>query len=143
MASKENNIPMKKAAGFYVGMLAAILCIAAAAVYGTKFSTIAYKEPVFDSSIVTLLGVTAGVSIIMLLVNQLAAYAPVVLCLGTGISFFKYVKMIIWPVSDTIYGIEPFQHMDELITCTVLIVLALVFAEVSLYMKKTKPVKTA
>lgn len=137
------NVPVKKAAGFYVGIVAALLCIASAVMYGMKFSSITYKEKIYDSNVCLLLGITAGVAIVMLLINKLAGFAPVVLCAGSGIAFLMYVHLIIWPVADTIYGIEPFQHMDELITCAVLLVLSFVFSEISLYMKKTKEVKTA
>lgn len=139
----KQNTPMKKASGFYVGLIAALLSIAAAFLYGSKFSTIAYKEPIYDSNICILLYAAAGISIVLLLINKVSFFAPVVLCAGSGIAFFMYVHMIIWPVSDTIYGIEPFQHMDVLIQCAVLLVLSFVFAEISLYLKKTKAVKSA
>lgn len=133
--------PVKKALGFYVGIIAAALCIASAVMYGTKFSSITYKEKIYDSNVCLLLGVTAGVAIVMLLINKIAAYAPVVLCAGSGIACLMFIRLMIWPISDTIYGIEPFQHMDELITCAVLLVLSFVFSEISLYMKKTKEAK--
>ncbi|EET61262.1 hypothetical protein BRYFOR_06907 [Marvinbryantia formatexigens DSM 14469] len=130
--------PVKKAAGFYVGIIAAVLCIASAVVYGMKFSSITYKEKIYDSNVCLLLGITAAVAIIMLLINKIAAYAPVVLCAGSGIACLMFVRLMIWPISDTIYGIEPFQHMNELYTCAALLVLSFVFSEISLYMKKTK-----
>ena len=74
----------------------------------------------------------------MLFVDKLAPFAPVLLCAGSGIALMMYIHAIIWPVSDTIYGIEPFTHMTELIACAVLIVLSFLVSEVSLYMKKVK-----
>ncbi len=134
---------VKKASGFYVGIIAAVLCIAAAVMYGMKFSSITYKETIYDSNVCLLLGITAGVAIIMLFINKIAAYAPVVLCAGSGIACLMFVRLMIWPISDTIYGIEPFQHMNELYTCAVLLVLSFLFSEVSLYLKKTKEAKAA
>lgn len=131
---------IKKAGGFYVGIVASLLCIISAILYAVNFSSISYKEQIFDSGICIFLCVTAGVSIVLLLVNNLAGFAPVLLCLGSGISFLLYIKMMIWPISDTIYGIEPFAHMNEIIICAVLLVASFVLSEVSLYMKKSKAI---
>lgn len=138
----KQNAP-KKAAGFYVGICAALLCIVSAILYWMNFSSIEYKEPIFDSKVCILLCAAGIISIIMLLINKLAPFAPVVLCAGSGIAFLMYVHMIIWPVSDTIYGIEPFKHMNELILCAVLMLLSFVVSEVSLYLKKIKVPKAA
>lgn len=136
--SMKQNALQNKAAGFYVGLVAAALCVVSAVVYGITFSGIEYKEPIFDMTVCILLGVAAVVAAVVLFVDQLAPYAPVLLCAGSGIALLMYVHVIIWPVSDTIYGIEPFTHMNELILCAVLIVLSFVISEVSLYMKKVK-----
>lgn len=136
---KTQDVSVKKAGGFYTGIIAALLCIAAAAMYGIKFKAISYKEPVFDSKICIFLLVTACVSVLFLLVRKLDGFAPVLLCAGSGISFLMYAKMMIWPVSDTIYGIEPFPYMNEVILCAVLLLVSFIFSEISLYMKKTAP----
>lgn len=128
----------KKSVGFYIALCAAVLSIVAAVIYGLQFSKMTYKEPVFDSNISILLGATAVIAIIMLFIEKLINYAPVILCVGTGISFLMYVKMIIWPVSDTIYGIEPFPYINSVIICTVLNLLCFILSEFSLYMKKVK-----
>lgn len=142
MITKQDT-PIKKAGGFYTGICAALFCIAAAVVYGMKFSSISYKEPIFDSSICIFLCATAFISVLLLLVRKLDNFAPVLLCTGSGISFLMYAKMMIWPVSDTIYGIEPFPYIAEVILCGVLLLIGFVFSEISLYMKKTKEVKAA
>lgn len=134
----KQNILQSKAAGFYAGLVAVLLCVASAAMYGIWFSKINYKEPIFDQMICILLGVVAVVSAVMLFVDKLAPYAPVVLCAGSGVALLMFVHAMIWPVSDTIYGIEPFTHMQELTTCAVLLVLSFVVSEVSLYLKKVK-----
>lgn len=134
---KQNTL-QNKAAGFYAGLVAVVLCAASAAAYGITFRAIEYKEPIFDLAICVLLGVAAVLAAVMLFVDKLAPFAPVILCAASGISLLMYVHVIIWPVSDTIYGIEPFTHMSELISCAILLVLCFVVSEVSLYLKKVK-----
>lgn len=130
----------KKAIGFYIGIVAAVLCIITAVMYNIKFSPISYKEQVYDSNICILLAATAIISVVMLFVQKLMGFAPVVLCAGSGISALMYVKMVIWPVSDTIYGIEPFAQINEVIICAILLVVSFILSECSLYMKKSKEV---
>lgn len=132
------HVLQTKSGGFYVGIIAAVLCIASAVTYGVTFSGIDYKEPIFDAAVCILLGAAAVISVALLFVDRLAPYAPVLLCGGSGIALMMFIHAIIWPVSDTIYGIEPFTHMTELITCAVLVVLSFVISEISLYMKKVK-----
>lgn len=127
-----------KGAGFYAGLAAVLLCVAAAAAYGVTFSKIEYKEPIFDVTVCIVLAAAAVIAAGMLFVGKLAPFAPVLLCAGSGVSLLMYIHAIIWPVSDTIYGIEPFTHMNELILCAVLLVLSFIVSEVSLYMKKTR-----
>lgn len=133
----------KKAAGFYVGFLAALLCIASAVMYGTKVSKMQYKETIFNSNVCIFLGAAAGVAILMLLINKLAAYAPVILCAASGISLLMAARLVIWPIADTIYGIEPFAQINDLILCLGLMAGSFVFSEVALYLKKTKTVTSA
>lgn len=130
----------KKAIGFYTGLLAAILCIVTAVMYNVNFSPIVYKEQVYDTNICILLAATAIISAVMLFIPKLTNFAPVVLCLGSGISVLMYVKMVIWPIADTIYAIEPFPEINEVIICAVLFVVCFIISECSLYMKKTKEV---
>lgn len=134
---KQNSL-QNKAAGFYAGLVAAVLCVAAAIAYGVTFSGIQYKENIFDVTVCILLAAAAVIAAVMLFVDKLAPFAPVLLCAGSGIALMMYIHVIIWPVSDTIYGIEPFTHMNELVLCAVLIVLSFLVSEVSLYMKKVK-----
>lgn len=134
---KQNSL-QNKAAGFYAGLVAAVLCVAAAIAYGVTFSGIQYKENIFDVTVCYLLAAAAVIAAVMLFVDKLAPFAPVLLCAGSGIALMMYIHVIIWPVSDTIYGIEPFTHMNELVLCAVLIVLSFLVSEVSLYMKKVK-----
>lgn len=132
----------KRAAGFFATLLACILAIASAVCYGVLFPSIEYKEPVFDSRICILLAVAGVAAAVLVVVNaKTAGFAPAVLCLGSGISVLMFIRMVIWPIADTIYGIEPFPQFTQLVTCLVLIAATFIVSEVALYMRKYKPVK--
>jgi len=133
--------PTNMAAGFYVTAASALLSVISAVCYGVLFSGIQYKEPVFDVTICILLAVAAVIAVVLLLLGKrVIGFAPAVLCLSSGVSFMMFVKMVIWPISDTIYGIEPFPQFTQLIICAVLLLMNFVVAEVALYMKKYKSV---
>ena len=84
-----------------------------------------------------LLAAAGVIGAVLLFVSRATAgFAPAVLCLASGIGFMMFVRMVIWPVSDTIYGIDPFPQFVQLVICAVLIVLTLIVSEVALYMRK-------
>lgn len=127
----------KKASGFYMTFVCCALAIASAVCYGVFFKGIEYKEPVFDLRICVILAAAGVLSAVLLLVNQhTAGFAPALLCLGSGISIMLFVKIAIWPVSDTVYGIEPFPAFTQLVVCAALLVVTLVASEIALYLKK-------
>ena len=111
--------------------------MASAICYGVLFREIQYKEPVFDMRICVILA-AAGIigAALLLLGERTAGFAPAVLCLASGISIMMFIKMVIWPIADTIYGIEPFPQFTQLVTCAVLIAVTLLVSEVVLYKKK-------
>lgn len=130
----------KKAPGFFVSLFACVLAVASAICYGVLFSSIEYKEPVFDITICIILAAAGVVGAVLLLLGQrTAGFGSAVLCLGSGISILMFVKMVIWPVSDTIYGIEPFPQFTQLVICAAMLVATWVVSEVVLYMKKYRP----
>lgn len=127
----------KKAFGFFAVLISAVLAIVSAISYGVIFKGIEYKEPVFNIQICIILAVVGVVAIALLLINEhTAGFAPALLCLGSGISFMMFVKMVIWPIADTIYGIEPFPAFTQLVVCAGLMLATVVTAEVGLYAKK-------
>ncbi len=128
----------KKAAfGFFATLISSVLAIVSAICYGVIFKGIEYKEPVFNIQICIILAVIGVVAVVLLLINEhTAGFAPALLCLGSGISIMMFVKMVIWPIADTIYGIEPFAEFNKLVMCAVLMLVTLVTAEVGLYAKK-------
>ena len=130
----------KKAPGFYAGMLACVLAIAAAVCYGVVFPGIEYKEQVFDIRICVILA-AAGIpaAVLLLAGERTAGFAPALLCLGSGVALMLFINIAIWPVSDTIYGIEPFPQITQLVVCAALIAAALVVGEIALYLRKYRP----
>lgn len=135
------NKPVK-APGYFVSLVACVLAVVTGICYGVLFSTIQYKEPVFDMMICVIMAASGVIGAALLLLgNKTAGFAPTVLCLGSGISFLMFVKMVIWPVTDTIYGIEPFPQFTQLVICAVLFVVTFLLSEVVLYMKKYKAIE--
>ncbi len=130
----------KKAPGFYAGMLACVLAIAAAVCYGVVFPGIEYKEQVFDIRICVILAAAGILAAVLLLAGErTAGFAPALLCLGSGVALMLFINIAIWPVSDTIYGIEPFPQITQLVVCAALIAAALVVREIALYLRKYRP----
>lgn len=130
----------KKAPGFYAGMLACVLAIAAAVCYGVVFPGIEYKEQVFDIRICVILTAAGILAAVLLLAGErTAGFAPALLCLGSGVALMLFINIAIWPVSDTIYGIEPFPQITQLVVCAALIAAALVVGEIALYLRKYRP----
>ena len=126
-----------KAPGYYISFCPCILAVVSAICYGVLFRGIEYKEPVFDLRICIILA-AAGVigAVLLVLGERTAGFAPAVLCLASGISIMMFIKMVIWPIADTVYGIEPFPQFTQLVTCAVLIAATLLVSEVVLYLKK-------
>ena len=130
----------KKAPGFYAGMLACVLAIAASVCYGVVFPGIEYKEQVFDIRICVILAAAGILAAVLLLAGErTAGFAPALLCLGSGVALMLFINIAIWPVSDTIYGIEPFPQITQLVVCAALIAAALVVGEIALYLRKYRP----
>ena len=130
----------KKAPGFYAGMLACVLAIAAAVCYGVVIPGIEYKEQVFDIRICVILAAAGILAAVLLLAGErTAGFAPALLCLGSGVALMLFINIAIWPVSDTIYGIEPFPQITQLVVCAALIAAALVVGEIALYLRKYRP----
>ena len=126
-----------KAPGYFISFAACVLAVVSAICYGVLFSGIEYKEQVFDVRICIILAASGVIGAVLLVLGErTAGFAPAVLCLASGISIMMFIKMVIWPIADTIYGIEPFPQFNQLVTCAVLIAATLLVSEVVLYLKK-------
>lgn len=129
----------KRAIGYFIALAACALAVVSAVCYGLLFRGIEYKEPVFDITICIILAVAGVAGAALLLAGErTAGFAPALLCLASGISLLMFIKTVIWPIADTIYGIEPFPQFAQLVVCAVLLVVTLVVSEAALYMKKYK-----
>ena len=73
---------------------------------------------------------------IVLVIFHLAFSSFYAFLLYKSLDSFLFIKIAIWPVSDTIYGIEPFPAFTQLVVCAALLAATLVVSEVVLYMKK-------
>ncbi len=60
------------------------------------------------------------------------------LLFGSGVSALMFIDMMIWPISDTIYGIEPFGYMTEIYVVGGLLLASFIVSEVALYLRKVK-----
>lgn len=126
-----------KALGYYISFAACVLAVASAICYGVLFSGIEYKEPVFDLKICIILAAAGVIGAVLLVLGEhTAGFAPAVLCVASGVSIMMFISMVIWPISDTIVGIEPFPQLTQLVICAVLIAATLLVSEVVLYLKK-------
>lgn len=86
----------KKAPGFYAGMLACVLAIAAAVCYGVVFPGIEYKEQVFDIRICVILAAAGILAAVLLLAGErTAGFAPALLCLGSGVALMLFINIAI------------------------------------------------
>ena len=136
----------KKAIGYYISLAACALAVISAILYGVLFPGIQYKEPVFDVRVCIIMAAAGVVGAVLLVLDDklgipAAGFSPAVLCVASGISFLMFIRMVIWPIADTIYGIEPFPQFTQLVICAVLFVVTLIVSEVVLYMKKFRTSK--
>ena len=126
-----------KALGYYISFAACALAVVSAVCYGVLFPGIEDKEQVFDVRICIILAVAGVIGAVLLVLGErTAGFAPAVLCVASGISIMMFIKMVIWPIADTVYGIEPFPQFTQLVICAVLIAATLLVSEVVLYLKK-------
>lgn len=140
MAPQEST-QRKPALGYYVTLLVVVLSLASAFMYRQAFFHVTYTHgPLFSPQAFYLLLGGAVIALALLAIKQ-ADFAPVVLCLSTGLAFLFFVHRMIWPFADLVTAIDPVAFVPELFRCTGFIFASFVVAEVALYMRKTK--KTA
>ncbi|MGI6238482.1 MAG: hypothetical protein ACOYI5_02525 [Christensenellales bacterium] len=132
------NIQTKRAAGFYVVILAALLCLASAIAYSVNFRGVSYTQGALFSDQVFIGLIAASVVSVIMLFVKLEGFAPVVLCIVSGVSTLVYIHRMVWPISDIFVAIDPVPFVPELVTCGAMLLASFVLAEISLYMKKRK-----
>ena len=132
------NTHSQRAAGFYMALFAALLCLASAILYSVSFRGVSYSHgPLFSDLVFIGLIAAAVLSTIMLFV-RLENIAPVVLCIASGVSILVYIHRMVWPIADIFTAIDPVSFVTELAICGALLLLSFIAAEAALYMKKRK-----
>lgn len=138
--ANNQSVSKKPAAGFYVTIIAALACLAAAIFYNQYFRGQVYKSGPLFSDLVFFGLIGAAVLAVVMLFVRLEGFAPVVLCLASGLSLLMYIYLMVWPIADVFIAIDPVNFVPQLVTVGALLVGAFVLAEIALYMKKSKPV---
>jgi len=110
--------------------------LASAIIYSVNFRGAVYTHgSLFSDAAFIWLISAAALSIIMMFI-KLENFAPVVLCIASGISFLVFIHHMVWPIADIFTAIDPVSFVPELILCGALLLLSFILSEVSLYMKK-------
>ncbi len=134
--SDQRNSQTRRPTGFYISILAALLCLASAIIYSINFRGINYSHgSLFSDAAFIWLITAAALSLIMLFI-RLENFAPVVLCIASGLSLLVYIHHMVWPIADIFTAIDPVSFIPELILCGALLLISFILSEVSLYMKK-------
>ena len=89
--SDQKNSQTRRPVGFYVSILAALLCLTSAIIYSVHFRGINYSHgSLFSDAAFIWLISAAALSIIMLFI-RLENFAPVVLCVASGLALLVYI----------------------------------------------------
>lgn len=139
------NLKCYKSVGFYFSAVAAILGIAAAAVYGAGFQ----KETLssYYSAVGVILPVLGAIAYLLLVAfKKTSQYAPVVLWLFVFAGLLAFVSKVYMYLSgvfyngvsaDTIAMIDP-----AFMGCAVLLILACVIGNAGIYLRQTEKIRT-
>jgi hypothetical protein len=136
--SMDKSKLFRRASGFYLALLAALLCLISAVLYSVFFAGVDYTHGALFSDTVFIALIAAAVLAVAMLFVRLEGYAPVVLCLASGISLLVYIHRMVWPIADIFIAIDPVPFIPEMAICGALLLLSFVVAEVSLYRKKRR-----
>ena len=133
---------MKKAFGFYVTILAAVLALAAGgyflSIHGTFGLDSTHNGVCYDPAIVALLIGGAALAVVLVLVKRYGV-ASAVATAAPGVALCVFVHKCYWYVVDVFVGIDEKHGFDpRFITFTALLLLAFVVGEIALYARKTK-----
>ena len=132
----------KKAFGFFVLLLAAMLALAAgiyfAAIHGTFGLDSTHNGVCYDPLIVGLLIGGALVAAVLAFLKRYGL-ASAVTAIAPGVAICLFIHKCYWYVVDVFVGIDEKHGFDpKFITFTVLILAAFVIGEVAIYVRKTK-----
>ena len=133
---------MKKSAGFYIMLFAAILSLAAGvyfyAIHGTFGLDSTHNGVCFDPIIVGLLIGGAAVAVVLSVIKRYGLASAVTVA-APGVAICLFVHKCYWYVVDVFVGIDEKHGFDpKFITFVALIAAAFVVAEIALYARKVK-----
>ena len=142
MSNTAANKQPKRAFGFYVLLLAAVLALAAGiyfvVIHGT-FGLDSTHNGVCYDPLVTALLIGGAVLTVGLAVLKKYGLASAVAAAAPGIALCLFVHKCYWYVVDVFVGIDEKHGFDpRFITFAVLIGLAFVAGEIAIYVKKVK-----
>lgn len=125
-------------AGFYITILAALACLASAVFYSLYFRGKVYTHGALfnDWAFYGLLAAT--LLAFVLLFARLEGFAPVLLCIASGLSLLVYIYHMVWPIADVFIAIDPVSFVPQMVIVGALLLGAFVLSELALYMKKRR-----
>ena len=134
--SNYKNSQTHRPIGFYISILAAFFCLVSAIIYSVNFRGVNYSHGSLFSDVAFIWLISAAALSIIMLFIRLENFAPVVLCIASGLSLLVYIHHMVWPIADIFTAIDPVSFIPELILCGALLLISFILSEVSLYMKK-------
>ena len=142
MSKTSGNATSKKAFGFYVLLLAAVLALAAGiyfvVIHGTFGLDSTHNGACYDPLVTGLLIGGAAV-VVGLAVLKKYGLAAAVAAAAPGVALCVFVHKCYWYVVDVFVGIDEKHGFDpRFITFAVLLGLAFVIGEVAVYVRKTR-----
>lgn len=136
--AENKNLSFRPAAGFYVTILAALTCLASAAFYSMYFRGKVYTHgPLYNDLIFYGLIASAVVGLVMLFF-RMDGFAPVILCIASGLSLLVYIYHMVWPIADVFIAIDPVTFIPQMVICGALLLSSFILAETALYLKKRR-----
>ena len=137
-----SNTSSKKAFGYFIVLLAALLALAAGVyfvvIHGTFGLDSTHNGACYDPWVVGLLIGGAVVAVALTLVKKYGL-ASAVTAIAPGVALCLFVHKCYWYVVDVFVGIDEKHGFDpRFITFAVLIAAAFVIGEAAVYVKKTK-----
>lgn len=133
--------PVKKAFGFYVSFLSALISIAGGVLYAYYFRGVDYTHgPLFSVPAFWLLVLGGVAGIICLFVRHLEGYAPAIIGVCSGFATLMYIHKMVWPIADVFTAIDPVKFAGNMYILFGVLVAAFIVSEVGLYLRKVKPV---
>ena len=127
--------------GFYAVILSTLLCLASGIYYKAVngyFGLLQSSHKDCYESIVFWLLLGGAILTIGLILLKRYGLASAVVTAASGVSILLFVHKCYWYVVDVMYGIDEKAFDPKFITFIVLMVVAFVVGEISIYTKKVK-----